>query len=284
MRALKRGGHEATGTYRTFPVAGYARLDVNDGAASRAVVLRAKPDWIFCPAGMTRADLCEAQPAEARRQIVEGPLAIARVGREVDAGFIFYSSAYVFDGKAGPYREEDAPRPLNVYGRCKLEAEELIQSELERWVIVRTVVVYGPEAQGKNFVCQVLQYARVGARMPVPVDQISNTTYNEDLAVASVELAERDKTGLYHLAGPDSLDRYSFARQVCQVFGYDPGFLEARLTAELSQQAPRPLSAGLLVQKAREELRTRMRPALEGLTAMREELLAGLSSSRNQLC
>lgn len=269
MGVLQRRGHEATGTYYTHPVPSYLPLDLNDQAKARRLAHSARPDWIFCPAGMTQADRCEEHPEEARRQIVEGPLAVASLAREIGAGFFYYSSAYVFDGRAGPYGEEDSPSPLNVYGRCKLEAEQAIQTNLDRWVIARTVVVYGPEPQEKNFVCQVVRNARCGVRMPVAVDQISNTTYNEDLARASVELAERGKLGIYHLAGPDSLDRYSFARMVCSVFDLDPGFLEPETTAQLLQQAPRPLGARLRTDKAFTELMTRLRPAQEGLEAMK---------------
>ena len=143
---------------------------------------------------------------------------------------------------------------------------------------MRTVVVYGPEAQGKNFACQVLRAARSSTKIAVPVDQVSNTTYNEDLALASVELAERDVPGIYHLAGPDKEDRYSFARLVCEVFGWDAGFLEPQNTTEMSQRAARPLLAGLVTSKAQRELKTVMEVAREGLLRMKGKLGDGFAS------
>jgi len=277
MKALKARGHEATGTYRSFPIEGYVRLDLNDSQSVQALVERERPDWIFCTAGMTNADACEEQPEAARREIVGGPLGIARLGQKIGAGFVFYSSAYVFDGKSGPYAEEHAPSPINIYGKCKYEAEKIIQSELERWVIVRTVVVYGPEAQGKNFAYQVLRAARSSTKIAVPVDQVSNTTYNEDLALASVELTERNISGLYHLAGSDDKDRYSLGRLICEIFGFDSGFLEPRRTTEINQRAPRPLLAGLVTSRAQRELKTVMRAAREGLIQMKHELGNGVA-------
>lgn len=273
MKALRRAGHEGVGTYRTYRVAGLEHLDVTDHFAVEDLIDRTRPDWIFCPAGMTRADLCEQRPDEARRHIVEGPLHVGRIGRRIGAGFAYYSSSYVFDGQDGPYREEDVPNPINVYGRCKWEAEQAIRAELERWLILRTIVVYGQELQGKNFVCQVLRAAQSGTPMAVPGDQVSNTTYCDDLACASVELAEQNRSGLYHLAGSDSLDRYSFGRLICEVFGHDPSFLQSRSTAQLLQTAPRPLRAGLRVEKAAEVLGTSLRSAREGLEAMKEEMM-----------
>lgn len=39
------------------------------------------------------------------------------------AFFLYMSTDYVFDGRNPPYGEDDAPNPLNVYGRSKLEGE-----------------------------------------------------------------------------------------------------------------------------------------------------------------
>ena len=36
---------------------------------------------------------------------------------------IYISTDYVFDGRNPPYGEDDAPNPLNLYGKSKLEGE-----------------------------------------------------------------------------------------------------------------------------------------------------------------
>ena len=109
------------------------------------------------------------------------------------------------------------------------------------------------------------------------MDQVSNTTYNEDLALASVELTERNISGLYHLAGSDDKDRYSLGRLICEIFGFDSGFLEPRRTTEINQRAPRPLLAGLVTSRAQRELKTVMRAAREGLIQMKHELGNGVA-------
>jgi dTDP-4-dehydrorhamnose reductase len=133
-------------------------------------------------------------------------------------------------------------------------------------------VVYGPEPQGKNFVYQLLRRARAGERMRAPADQVSSPTYNPDLAAASVELAELGRPGVYHVAGPEVLDRHAFARVVCRVFELDEGLLEPVATAALGQLARRPLRAGLRIDRARSALATPLRGPEEGLRAMREAL------------
>jgi len=276
VNALTARGHAVAGTYATVPVDGATRLDLRDHGAIEPLVRAVAPDWIFCPGGLTHVDWCEDHPEEAIQINVTGPLMAARAGRALGAGFVYYSSEYVFDGERGPYGEEDPPRPLSVYGKTKLQAEHALLSEIPRALVIRTTVVYGPERQRKNFVDQLLQRCRSGERMRVPLDQFSSPTYNQDLAAASLELVEREARGLFHVAGAEVLSRYSFARLACQVFGVDASRVEPVPTASLRQRAPRPLRAGLRINKARRLLGPPLlRPAEAGLRAMREALERG---------
>src|SRR3989441_288007 len=103
-------------------------------------------------------------------------------------------------------------------------------------------------------------------------DKRASPSYNPDVAAASVELAERELLGLWHVAGSDTLDRYAFALLVCREFALDGSRLTPVKTAELKQKAPRPLDGGLDVRKAQAALRTPLRGSPEGLAAMHREL------------
>ncbi len=275
VNALTAHGHAVTSTYATFPVDGATPLDLRDHQALERLIREAAPDWIFCPGGLTRVDWCEEHPDEAFQINTAGALVAARAGATLGAGFVYYSSEYVFDGERGPYGEKDPPRPLSVYGRTKLQAEQALLAEIPRALVIRTTVVYGPERQGKNFVYQLLRRCQLGETVRVPVDQLSSPTYNQDLAAASLELAEREMLGLFHIAGAEILDRYAFACLACRVFGVDASRVEPVMTAGLNQRAPRPLRGGLRIDKALSLLVTTLRPAEAGLRAMRDALERG---------
>jgi len=268
-RALAARGDEVVGTYGRIPFAGGAALDLADDAACRALVLEVRPAWVLCAAGMTRVDECETDPGRAFAVNRDGPRALAEAAREVDAGIVYFSTEYVFDGAGGPYAEDDPPRPISGYGRSKLAGEEAIRASGARAVIVRTTVVYGDEPQGKNFVFQLLRAARAGTTMRVPRDQRSSPTYVVDLAHATLEIVDRGLAGTWHVAGPEVMDRASFGRIACEVFGLPPATVAPVTTAELAQAAPRPLDAGLRVDRARGALETALRGPREGLSAMR---------------
>lgn len=274
---LAARGHAVVGTHHRVPGPGTRPLDVTDPGATAALIAEVGPDWVFCPAGLTHVEYCEEHPAEAWRVNCEAPAAAAAAAARQGAAFVFYSTDYVFDGRAGPYAEEDSPNPLSVYGRSKLAGERAVLTAAPRALVIRTAVVYGPEPQGKNTVYQLLRRLRAGEPVRVPADQRSSPTYNQDLAAASVDLVERDVTGILHVAGPRVVDRYAFALTACQVFGLDPARVIPVATAALGQRARRPLAGGLRVDRVQRLLATQLRDPRAGLEAMRRALGEALS-------
>jgi len=265
-------GHTVVGTHNRVAQPRTRALDLTDTIAAEQLIAETEPDWVLCPAGLTHVDYCEDHPEQAMAVNRDAPAAAAQAAAKRRAGFVFFSTEYVFDGAGGPYAEDDPISPLSVYGLSKLQGERHVQAENKRAAIIRTTVVYGVEPQGKNFVYQVLRRIRSGEPVHVPNDQISTPTYNLDLAAATVELIERDVYGVTHLAGPELLDRYAFALEVCAVFGLDPSFVKPVDTPTLAPRARRPLRAGLATDRAHSLLETRLRGPRAALADMRTAL------------
>jgi dTDP-4-dehydrorhamnose reductase len=246
LRWLADRGHSAAGTYATVPFPGLHPLDAADLVGAVAWLRSQRPDVIFYPAGFTWVDGCERDPARARAANVEQPLNLARVAGDLGARFVYFSTDYVFDGRSGPYSEDDPPHPLSVYGEAKLEAERMLAEVLGPLLLtVRTTWVYGPERQGKNFAYQLAKTLGEGRPLVCPSDQVSNPSYGPDVARIVLALAEAARSGLVHVAGPDWVDRVTFARALAVALGRDPSLIVARTTAELGQPAARPLKGGL---------------------------------------
>jgi dTDP-4-dehydrorhamnose reductase len=269
---LRVRGHSVVATHHRVAQPGTQLLDLTDTIATERLIAETEPDWVLCPAGLTHVDYCEDYPEAAMAVNRDAPAAAAQAAAKRRAGFVFFSTEYVFDGANGPYAEDDPINPLSVYGLSKLQGERHIQAENPRAAIVRTTVVYGPEPQGKNFVYQLLRRVRGGEPMHVPSDQVSTPTYNLDLAAATVELIEKEACGITHLAGPDLVDRYTFALEVCAAFGLDPNLVKPVDTETLAQRARRPLRAGLATDRARGLLQTPLRAPREALADMRRAL------------
>jgi dTDP-4-dehydrorhamnose reductase len=250
LRYLEQGGHEALGTYATVPFPGLVPLDAADLIGAAAWVRHERPDVVFYPAGFTWVDGCERDPARARAANLEQPMNLARAAADHGARFVYFSTDYIFDGKSGPYTEDDLPNPVSVYGQMKYEAEQALTGRLgDALLLVRTTWVFGPERQGKNFAYQLAKSLGDGRTLVCPSNQVSTPSYGPDVARTVLALVESGRSGLVHVAGPDWIDRVAFARALAATFGYNGGLVVPRTTAELGQPAARPLRGGLLTRR-----------------------------------
>jgi dTDP-4-dehydrorhamnose reductase len=216
-------------------VTGPEELDLADAASMRRALRDIKPALIVNAAAHTAVDRAESEPELALRINGEAPGVLAEEARRLGARLVHYSTDYVFDGsKRTPYVEDDAPRPLGVYGRTKLEGEKRVRASGCRHLILRTAWVYG---RGRNFMAAVLERARSGAALRVVNDQFGAPTWAADLADATVRMLELE--GTYHVTAAGQTNWFEVAQQLLKLSG-----LSARIqgvtTEEYGAKAPRP--------------------------------------------
>jgi dTDP-4-dehydrorhamnose reductase len=240
-------------------------------------------DAIYCIAGLTAVDYCEDVPEVAFATNCRGPEMLAKVAAKRDIPYVYFSTEYVFDGYDGPYAENDTANPLSVYGKSKWEGELAVLAACGHALVLRTTVVYGQDYGQKNYVYSLMRLLSAGKTMRVPEDQISTPSYNRDLARATVGLVERRAKGIYHVCGPERMDRMEFARGVAGFLGLDTELLVGMSTAALGQKAVRPLAAGMSTEKLVGEFpELRMRGLVESLEDCRgelEEVLRGVRAT-----
>lgn len=232
---------DAVGTYASRPFDGGVHLAIEDAAEVDAVIGRVRPDVVFQPGSWTNVDLCTERPDEALRINVDGVAHVARACRAAGAFFVSFSTDYVFDGAAGPYAVVAEPRPISHYGRTKREGE-LAGAD----VVIRTASVYDWWPGDGNFMMFVHDRLRAGEPVYGYTDQFGTPSYAPDVADAAIEVARRRRTGIVHVAGPEFVSRFEFARRIAAAFGLDTGLIVASTTAERPQATPRPPRAGLL--------------------------------------
>jgi dTDP-4-dehydrorhamnose reductase len=259
MRAL---GKSAIGTFRTRPAPGLVPLDARDGAALGKLVTKTDCEVVFFPAADPNVDWCETHPDEAYAANVAPALSGLEIARASGAGFVFFSSDYVFDGAEGPYEETASPAPLSVYGRQKLDVEERVVAA--GGTVVRTTTVYGGEQPpGKNFVLRLVARLKANEPTTVPSDQYSTPTWSDELARGALAVAGR--TGVWHVAGPDFLARDDFAWLIAEMFGLDTSLIQPVVTSQLRQKARRPERGGLRTEKIHRETGIEFLPTREAL-------------------
>lgn len=271
VRAASDAGLEAIGTYHSRPVPGMQRLDIRSQPETQLLITKVRPTVVYLPASLSNVDYCELHPEEGYATNIVGVRNVLQIVNDVGAKLVYFSSDYIFDGKAGPYREDDPANPICEYGRQKLMAEHYVALHARDYLIVRTTVVYGWERQGKNFIYRLLDTLKAGQILKVPVDQIGSPTYASNLAQAVLELALSDAKGVYHVVGLERVTRYEFACEAASVFGLDGSLIQPVATSELGQAAPRPLNAGMVAEKAAAKLTVPLIGYREGLRVMASE-------------
>ncbi|HDV6319934.1 TPA: dTDP-4-dehydrorhamnose reductase [Burkholderia multivorans] len=202
-----------------------SRLDLSRLDQVRDVVRDLKPDLIVNPAAYTAVDQAETDVAMATRLNAEAPAVLAEEAKRIGAALIHYSTDYVFSGtKAGPYVEDDAVDPQNVYGRTKLDGERAIAASGCAHLIFRTSWVYG--TRGKNFLLTMLRLGVERDELKVVADQIGAPTWSNTIATLTAHVVAqatcapvRDEwwhahSGIYHLCAAGSTSWHGFAEAI----------------------------------------------------------------------
>lgn len=247
--ALARRGEKCLAPPRTdFDITDAATVDdvlrrFADGLGphTRGVVLNA--------AAYTDVEAAEDDAEEAYRVNATGAAILAAAARGAGLDFVHVSTDFVFDGtRDGPYREDDPPNPLSVYGASKLAGERAVVAAYPEALIVRTAWLFGEG--GTNFPRKVLAAARQRGELSVVDDEVGSPTYAADLAEAMLDLvASCAPPGVYHLAGTGAATRYELAVETLRLAGVEVAVTRSR-SADYPSRVARPLNSVLDCSKA----------------------------------
>jgi dTDP-4-dehydrorhamnose reductase len=233
----------------------YQEMDFADPFSIHDVFEKNRHDVVVHAGAMSKPDECEMNPMKAYVVNVEGTVQLLINAEEYKNYFIFLSTDFIFDGDTGMYKEEDAPRPVNYYGRTKMDAEEAVKEYEHNWAIVRTVLVYGKNHSGKdNFLSIIKNKLENGEEYSVVDDQIRTPTYVEDLAKGIVAMIEKKAKGVFHISGNEMMTPYQMAIKTAEYLELDKSLLKKVTAISFSQPAKRPSRTGFVIDKARREL------------------------------
>jgi dTDP-4-dehydrorhamnose reductase len=243
-----------------FDAPGDRRADFSNPDSLRALVQRVQPDAIVNAAAHTAVDKAESEPDLARAINATAPGVLAAEAAALGALLVHYSTDYVFDGSGDAPRAEDAAtNPLSVYGRTKLEGEDLIRDSGCSHLILRTSWVYA--ARGGNFAKTMLRLAAERDALNVIADQVGAPTGADllaDVTAHTIRALRADAAlgGTYHCvaAGHTSWHGYAqlvieHARAAGQPVKVAPDAIRPIPTSAYPTPAQRPLNSRLATQK-----------------------------------
>lgn len=219
-------------------------VDVTDYMALSRSLQEIKPDTVINCAAYTNVDGCEDAPNLAANVNVGGAFGLAQVFR---GKIVHVSTDYIFDGRNGPYTETDAPNPISIYGWSKLGGElAIINRNYPDDLIVRTTVLF--DRYSRNFVTAVMSQLADAQPVALPDSLSGSPTYIPHLAEAILAAIEAGVCGVLNLAGSRVWSRLEFGKMIALSCGFS---MDQITTGPVTGRAPRPLKAGLIVDKAK---------------------------------
>lgn len=240
-------GDVVVGTHLHHAEPGLASLDMTQADAVDRLMTAETPDVVWLPAALTNVDLCETDRDLSFQINVRGTQNVGRAAARVGARLVFFSTDYVFDGVQGPFKESDITRPVQVYGRHKVEAEDYLLGLNLPLLIVRPAWIYSADTSPRNFVFRIVEQLRKRTPVKAAIDQYSTPTPTEGLVNKVMEAVARGHEGILHLAGTERLNRYELTEKIAEMSGLShEAVIEPIQTHTLNLPAARPLNGGLV--------------------------------------
>ena len=254
----------------------YEPLDITNRDEVFSIVQKHHPNCIINTAAMTNVDACENDKPGCDALNVDAVRYLIEACAGTSTHFVHLSTDFVFDGEAGPYKEEDTPNPLSYYASSKLESEKVVMHCGLDWAILRTIIIYGvvDDVQRSNLVLWTKSSLEQGKDINVITDQFRSPTLAEDLADACILTMQKRAKGIYHICGPEEdLDSIiNLASKVADFFGLDKSHIKPISSASLNQPAKRPPRTGFILDKARKELGYSPHRFVDGLRIIKTQL------------
>lgn len=233
--ALARQLPNSVKTYHKSPTA--TNIDITEYNQLLGMFDAVRPTVVFLCAANANVDACES--IDTNKVNIQGALTVLRLCEQFESKIVYFSSSYVFNGKSRyPYTPDEEPHPINNYGIQKETVERLILESYAKFVIVRTVGVFGRERHARNFAKQVVGNIFSNKKVMVPDDQYVNPILADDLAHITIQLADRHN-GIWHVAGDTCMTKYEFGRKLAGYFDLEKLVVPVA-SCDLKQRAERP--------------------------------------------
>ncbi len=184
---------------------------------------RRQPDILLYCHAVCDVPKCEVAPEWAREINVNHARRVITALSD-KTRLVYVSSDHVFGGD-GVYAENSPPCPISVYGRTRVDAEELVLNRPGS-LVIRPGLAVGPSPNGRTGHWDWLRY-RTLRGLPVTIvhDEYRSAVWASDLAQRVLSLAASLETGIRHVPATQVLSRTELADHLLQISGITADYL-----------------------------------------------------------
>lgn len=187
---------------------------------------------------------------------VDGTGNVAEAAAKFKKKLIILSTDFVFDGTAGPYREEDQTGPdlnkVSWYGLTKIESEKKVKLTKDGLILRISYPYRAYFPHKEDFARIILRKYKEGDLYSMFSDQTISPTFIDDVFEAIELLISEKHKGIFHLGSPAITSPFEFAKELVRTFEEDPHKIKEGSLASFLKTAgntPRPLKGGMIVEK-----------------------------------
>lgn len=247
-------------------------LDITNKDETINLITKLNPDIVIHSAALANVDLCERDKNLANQTNINGTLNVIKGCQKTDSKIIYISTSFVFSKNEKAYTEADIPiNPQTHYGLTKLKGEKLVlESELKSLILrIDQPYFWKKSWQRTNSVLRVMETLSKKQNLKEITDWFNGPTYVPDFVNATYELIKNNHTGIFHLTGPDFLNRFDWALKTAEIFGLDSKLLIPINSDQLNLDAKRE-NIKLNNKKIQEKTGVKMRGINDGLSDMQK--------------
>lgn len=258
---LLRETNPVFGTYHSHSIdTNLYKVDFLNVISLKKAIHDATPQIIINAAGLTDPSMCELKPDLAQELNTEIINKLKNLVSNGNIKFIQLSTDNVFDGNKGNYSETDQPKPINVYGQTKYQAEMLVRNNFKNFSILRISLVFGKSYSQKASANEaILDTISKGKTYYALTDEYRSPTYVGDVPLVVKKLIKRGINGIFHISSNRKLSRYEFAQKVLELYGYSMDNLKPICSKDFQCAYNRPSDTTLNTEKTRDVLNMEFR-------------------------
>jgi dTDP-4-dehydrorhamnose reductase len=234
-----------------------------------------EPDIVVHTAGITSVDECERTPHLAQQINADLSRNVATAARHVGARLVHISTDHLFAGTRSWYTEQDAPGPLNVYGRTKLLAEKWVAEEVPDALIVRTNFFGWGHRYRQSFSDWIYYGLSAGTELTMFDDVFITPILTDRLALSTHRLLELGASGVYNIVGDERISKYHFGVHLASLFHLPESLVRRGKIATSHLSARRPPDMSLDNRKARERLQASLGNIAEYFLTLQQQDRSG---------
>ncbi|MBN1150862.1 dTDP-4-dehydrorhamnose reductase [candidate division WOR-3 bacterium] len=215
---------------------GKGELDVTNPVNVDSFFKKTAPDVVVHTAAITDVDYCQSHPLEAEKVNVSGTENICLHSKNIR--LIYLSTDYIFDGKKKrPYREDDGPNPLSVYGKTKLDAENAVLSLTSDHMVVRTSWLL---SRTSGFLMKIANLLLTGKKIPVVDDTVGSPTVVDFLSLTISQTIGSSYRGILNVANSKPATWFEVAKEYLELTGRDIDIIVRSSSENFKNKSPRP--------------------------------------------